>query len=218
MLNFKIIKIKSPLPQVVSYSIILLALIFAGSLSFVLAQVSAPHKSELSVSKAIKVAKKANAAPTPTQGMGSLANNQISQTAKQSPQPTLAANKTTPTGSNSTSTVSSSPTPTVAPAANIAENKVTLSINGGSAFDVKISESATQCDVLSQALRDGKITSLNMRYENNLGSNAVYQINGIGKDNSVWWTFKVNGQSPSQGCSYIKANNGDTVEWKYIGS
>lgn len=57
-----------------------------------------------------------------------------------------------------------------------------------------------------------------MRYNNDLGSYGVYQINGIGKDNAIWWTYTVNGQSPSQGCSYIKANNNDKVEWKYIGS
>jgi hypothetical protein len=85
-------------------------------------------------------------------------------------------------------------------------------------LDVKIPEGANQCDVLSNALSQGKIQSLNMRYDNSLGSNAVYQINGQGQANSVWWTYKVNGQAPAQGCSYVKAQDGDNIEWKYIGS
>jgi len=39
-----------------------------------------------------------------------------------------------------------------------------------------------------------------------------------GKETSVWWTYTVNGQSPDQGCSFIKTKNNDSVEWKYIGS
>jgi hypothetical protein len=57
-----------------------------------------------------------------------------------------------------------------------------------------------------------------MRYNADYGTNAVYQINGIGKENAVWWGFKVNGQSPTQGCSYIKVNNGDNVLWEYAGN
>jgi hypothetical protein len=57
-----------------------------------------------------------------------------------------------------------------------------------------------------------------MRYDNNLGTNAVYQINGIGKDNAVWWVYKVNGQSPNQGCNFIKVNDGDKAEWSYLGN
>lgn len=96
--------------------------------------------------------------------------------------------------------------------------KVSLSIGGSLVGTVDLSNGANQCDVLSQALAQGKIQSLNMRYNNDMGTNAVYQINGIGKENAVWWGFKVNGQSPSQGCSYIKVNNGDNVLWEYVGN
>ena len=96
--------------------------------------------------------------------------------------------------------------------------EVSVSITNSPGFTFSIPTGSTQCDVLSHALSEGKISSLNMRYNNDLGSYGVYQINGIGKDNAIWWTYTVNGQSPSQGCSYIKANNNDKVEWKYIGS
>lgn len=95
---------------------------------------------------------------------------------------------------------------------------VDVSITGVSGFSLDVSPGANQCEVLTKAQSDGKINSLNMRFNSDLGSSAVYQINGLGKDNAVWWTYKVNGQSPSQGCSYIKVNNGDKVEWNYIGS
>lgn len=95
---------------------------------------------------------------------------------------------------------------------------VSLSIAGSSVGSFEIPQGSNQCDVLTQALSQGKIQSLNMRYNSDMGTNAVYQINGVGKENSVWWTFKVNGQSPSQGCSYIKTNSGDSVLWEYIGN
>ena len=109
-------------------------------------------------------------------------------------------------------------TPTVAPTSAPQGLQVSLIINGSSVGTVDVSAGANQCDVLSSALSQGKIQSLNMRYDSDLGTNAVYQINGIGKDNAVWWVYKVNGQSPNQGCSFIKVNNGDNAEWSYLGN
>ncbi len=96
-------------------------------------------------------------------------------------------------------------------------NQVQVSINGGIYFSVDVEMGSNQCDVLSNALNQGKISSLNMQFNSSYGSYGVYQINGIGKENQVWWTYLVNGDSPSSGCSYIKANNDDSVSWKYIG-
>lgn len=111
------------------------------------------------------------------------------------------------------------PNPTSIPATSAPQtNKVTLSINGSSVESIDMAQGSNQCDVLSKALSEGKIQSLNMRYNSDMGTNAVYQINGIGKENSVWWTYKVNGQSPSQGCSLIKVQNGDNSQWNYIGN
>lgn len=95
--------------------------------------------------------------------------------------------------------------------------QVKLTINGSLVGTVEIPQDANQCDILSRAKDQGKITSLLMKYDNSLGTNGVYQINGVGKENTLWWVYKVNGQSPSQGCSYIKANNGDAVVWEYKG-
>lgn len=106
------------------------------------------------------------------------------------------------------------PTPTPAPVS----LQVSLIINSTNVGMIALNDGANQCDVLLKALEQGKINSLNMRYDSNLGTNAVYQINGTGKENSVWWTYKVNGESPKQGCSYIKVNNGDRVEWSYLGN
>lgn len=108
------------------------------------------------------------------------------------------------------------PIPT--PAAQESQYQVSLSINGQASFSVEVPKGSNQCDVLPKALDQGKISSLNMRYDSNYGTYAVYQINEIGSKNSVWWVYKVNGQSPSQGCSYIKVNNNDNIEWKYVGS
>lgn len=105
--------------------------------------------------------------------------------------------------------------PTAVPTAETVQLHV--SINGGNEFTLTIEQGKNQCDVLAKALQDGKISQLLMRFDSNLGSYAVYQINGLGKENSVWWVYKVNGQSPSQGCSYIQVSNGDRVSWEYIG-
>ncbi|MFA6017477.1 MAG: DUF4430 domain-containing protein [Patescibacteria group bacterium] len=114
---------------------------------------------------------------------------------------------------------SENPTPTIIPPTSAPQGlKVSLTINGSSVGEIDVNVGANQCDVLSQALSQGKIQSLNMRYNNDLGTNAVYQINGIGKENAVWWGYKVNSQSPSQGCSYVKVNNGDNTQWSYLGN
>jgi len=107
--------------------------------------------------------------------------------------------------------------PTASPSPVNQQTQVNLSVNGGESFTVNVNLGDNQCAVLTKALEQEEISSLNMQYNSSLGSYAVYQINGIGKENSVWWTYTVNGTSPTQGCSYIKANNGDKVEWEYIG-
>ena len=117
----------------------------------------------------------------------------------------------------SDSEVQATPTnqPTSAPAKQTFQ--VSLSINGSSIGNVTMEEGNNQCDVLSRAKDQGKISQLLMKYDNSLGTNGVYQINGVGKDNAVWWVYKVNGASPTQGCSFLKANSGDTAEWEYKG-
>lgn len=113
------------------------------------------------------------------------------------------------------------PTPSSEPSAQLTSNpsfEVNVSVNGAPSFAVLVNEGANQCDVLTKALEQNKITQLNMRYESNYQSNAVYQINNIGKENSVWWVYKVNGISATKGCSFIKSNKGDSILWEYKGS
>lgn len=96
--------------------------------------------------------------------------------------------------------------------------KVNLSINDGPSFSIELPSGSNQCDVLNKALSDGKISSLNMKYLSSMSTYGVYQINGIGKGEQVWWVYKVNGISPSQGCNHVKVNNNDSVNWSYLGT
>lgn len=126
-----------------------------------------------------------------------------------------------PTSLPSSSPVQNTPSPATTPVSTpvpVVTDQVTLSINGESSFAIFVNQGSNQCDVLNAAFSQGKISSLNMRYDKAYETNAVYQINGIGKENSVWWVYTINGNSATQGCSHIKVNNNDNIEWKYIGS
>ena len=96
--------------------------------------------------------------------------------------------------------------------------KVALSINGESVGQVDMKSDQNHCDVLREALSQKKIKSLDMRYNKDFKTNVVYLINGVGKKDSVWWGFKINGKSPDQGCSYLKVKNGDSSDWSYLGN
>ncbi|HEY5152998.1 MAG TPA: DUF4430 domain-containing protein [Candidatus Saccharimonadales bacterium] len=91
-----------------------------------------------------------------------------------------------------------------------------LSINGQSKGVLQLPGGSNQCNVLSQALADNLISSLDMRYSSQYGTEAVYVINGIGDPGTVWWTYTVNGSPPPYGCAYITAHNGDSVNWQYV--
>ena len=133
--------------------------------------------------------------------------------------PTLppAGGPTTSTLSQTTSTTSTT-TANAAPASNPQGNQINVSVTGSSSFTETVPDGSNQCDILTHAQQDGKISQLLMKYDASLGSYGVYQINNLGKNNQVWWTYKVNDQSPPLGCNHIKANNGDSVEWIYVGS
>ncbi|MGH7192730.1 MAG: DUF4430 domain-containing protein [Candidatus Saccharimonadales bacterium] len=95
---------------------------------------------------------------------------------------------------------------------------VRLTINGHGGGTVKLTSGSDQCDVLSQALAEGVISSLDMRYDSSLHTEGVYVIDGIGSPDTVWWTYTVNAQAPPYGCSYVTAHNGDSVNWQYVKS
>ncbi len=130
-------------------------------------------------------------------------------------QPTTASSTPTPYKTETTTTTNSSNNSN---GSSQTQGRVKLSINGSSTGEVNVGAGQNQCDVLNDALAQGKISQLTMRYESSLGTYGVYKINNTGKDNSIWWTYKVNGNSPDKGCSYLGVNNGDSVEWNYIGS
>ena len=107
---------------------------------------------------------------------------------------------------------------TVVPTKTEQKIKVSLSINGLSVGQVDMTSDQNQCDILTQALMQKKIKSLDMRYNKDFKTSVVYLVNGIGKKDSVWWGFKINGKSPDQGCSYINVKNGDSSDWSYLGN
>ncbi len=107
--------------------------------------------------------------------------------------------------------------PTIAKAGRITQLQVTVSITGLPNFSLSIPPDLNHCDVLNQALQQGKIRSVNMKYDTTYKTYGVYQINEIGKENQVWWTYKVNEKAPPLGCSYVKVNNNDSISWIYVG-
>lgn len=95
--------------------------------------------------------------------------------------------------------------------------KVSVSVDGSPSFEVSANEGSNQCDVLSQALVEGKISSLIMRYNDALGSNGIFVINGIGLADQVWWVYEIDGKSVPYGCSKSVVKGGERVSWKYLG-
>ena len=114
--------------------------------------------------------------------------------------------------------LSNAPSPTVVPTKTVQKIKVSLSINGSPVGQIDMKSNQNHCEVLNEALSQKKIKSLDMRYNKDFKTNVVYLVNGIGKKDSVWWGFKVNGKSPDNGCSYIKVKNGDSSDWSYLGN
>lgn len=113
------------------------------------------------------------------------------------------------TGGQNSSTGSTTPPSTPATI------EVTLTINDDNKGQISLPAGSNQCDVLQKALDTGKISSLDMHYNSQYKSNAVYIIDGIGDSGSVWWTYKVNGHGPPLGCSLVSANAGDVIKWEY---
>lgn len=215
-MNFKKIKTKITFAKISPFAAVSLALFLAGIFSFGVSKTGQHLATATSEKPIAKTVKKQDTSPDPAKAF--IVSQSPQYTGESIKKEAISAPTQVPEQSYTTVTTTTSSTSQQNTTNSNQEKKVNLSINGGSSLDVKISEGINQCDVLTNALSQGKIQSLNMRYDNSLGSYAVYQINGIGQTNSVWWTYKVNGQSPSQGCSFVRANANDSIEWKYIGS
>lgn len=119
-----------------------------------------------------------------------------------------------PAGTNVPSNTAGNPAPVI----NDQEVTATLMVNNTVQGTVKLTVGSNQCDVLSQALADGIISQLTMKYDSRYKSHAVYQINGQGDANSVWWVYEVNDQKVSRGCDGVTVHDGDKANWKYIRS
>lgn len=191
----------------------IICFVIAIASPFVFVESQVPKKE---TTPAKTVSSKAEATVTPSKTEEGVQTVQGTTSYNASATPAVSVQVTTNTTQQTAQpTATNVPQPTTAPAKQTFQ--VSLKINGSSVGNVDMEEGNNQCDVLSRAKDQGKISQLLMKYDNNLGTNGVYQINGIGKDNAVWWVYKVNGASPTQGCSHIKANSGDTVEWEYKG-
>ncbi len=147
-------------------------------------------------------------------------SNRNSQSAQPTGGASHSSNQTAPPKAASQNTaatpaapaVDNQPAPAAAPPATVS---LTLSVNGHTKGSVQLKAGSNQCDVLTQALADGLISSLDMRSSPGLGT-AVYVIDGVGDPGSVWWIYKVNGTEPKQGCALITAHNGDVASWQYL--
>jgi hypothetical protein len=115
----------------------------------------------------------------------------------------------------SSATAGRTGSPSSTQGSNVSYVKVFLSVNGSPKGDVTLKSGSNHCQVLSQAYATGLISSLDMRYNSQYKTYGVYVIDGIGDPSSVWWVYKVNGQSPP-GCSYMKVHGGDSVNWQYL--
>lgn len=114
-------------------------------------------------------------------------------------------------------TSTTSPTATLTPIPQITQLHVDVFITDSSEFSLDIPEGSNQCNVLNHALSQGKISSLLMKYHDALKSYGIYQINGKGNENQVWWVYEVNSRQVPMGCSHVKVTNNDIVRWKYVG-
>ena len=205
--------------KIISLGIVIVGLTITGIFSSLLIDHPIQNKP---TKELIKIVSSPLPVPTPTATPTAsptelIYNKPLSIPIKQTPSPTVISS---PQSQNSQPETSPQPSsiPTLSPSSQPTYITVNLSINGAAAFSISITEGSNQCDVLRQAQIQGEISTLTIRYNTTFGSDAVYQINDLGKDNVVWWTYLVNGQSPNQGCSYIKVNNNDNIEWKYLGS
>jgi hypothetical protein len=197
-------------------TILVLATTLSGILHY---QYELDHSSPLS-----SAAAKAQAASLANQSSAKITQSTAEQTATQSGQTAStaaakpgsananrsvaasAASNSTASSANSQSAVASSP----------ATVQVSLSINGSQKGSLVLSSTSNQCDVLTQALNIGLLSSLDMRYSAQYGSYAVYVIDGIGESDSVWWTYTVNGKSPPVGCGKMPVQAGDSINWQYV--
>ncbi len=172
------------------------------------------NNSEISIENTFKeqeaeLAEKTTAASKKTSGSNNYSNESSNGSYEDSAgSPQLQAATSSSTASRAGSSNSGS-------GRNVSYVKVFLSVNGSPKGSVTLKSTANQCDVLRQAYSNELISSLTMKYNSQYKTYGVYVIDGIGDPNSVWWVYTVNNRS-QLGCSYVKVNGGDVVNWQYI--
>ena len=95
--------------------------------------------------------------------------------------------------------------------------KTAMMASDSAVINVSLPAGSDHCEVLKKALDEGKLKDLDMRYQEKYQTNGVYVINGLGKTDSPWWVYKINGSDAPAGCSQVKVNQGDKILWEYIG-
>jgi hypothetical protein len=144
----------------------------------------------------------------------SVTNNQIASQAGSNLNRTSAAGAaftTSPAASDNVTgptVASSAPVPATVP--------VLLSINNVSKGKLTILSTSNQCEVLSAALQAGLISNLDMRYNSQYKTYAVYVIDNIGDSGAIWWAYTVNDKRPPYGCSSTPVHSGDSINWQYV--
>lgn len=212
---------QTQLKKILPLLIVLTGLTLTGAFTYGLSLVLPPLESN-----PVKSISLSETDPTPTLAPQDSKLDSASITITPTPTPTtLSANDTnitpqitpssTPTPTNPPLlTPTTSPTTTPAPTTHL---QLTLQIDNDPPFDLEVDSPKNHCQVLEAALAQGKLSSLNLKFFPSLSSYAVYQINGLGDTNQVWWTYSVNGQQPPYGCSQVMVNQGDVIHWTYAG-
>ena len=213
---------QTQLKKILPLLIVLTGLTLTGAFTYGLSLVLPPLESN-----PVKSISLIETDPTPTPAPQDSKLDSVSITIAPTPTPTtLSANDTKPTSQitpSSTPTPTNPPllTPTTSPTTTPAPTthlQLTLQIDNDPPFDLEVDSPKNHCQVLEAALAQGKLSSLNLKFFPSLSSYAVYQINGLGDTNQVWWTYSVNGQQPPYGCSQVMVNQGDVIHWTYAGS
>ena len=212
---------QTQLKKILPLLIVLTGLTLTGAFTYGLSLVLPPLESN--PVKSISLTE-TDPTPTPTPQDSKLDSVSITITPTSTPT-TLSANDTNPT---SQITPSSTPIPTNPPSptsttpptttpAPTARLQLTLQIDNDPPFNLEVDSPKNHCQVLEAALAQGKLSSLNLKFFPSLSSYAVYQINGLGDTNQVWWTYSINGQQPPYGCSQVMVKQGDVIHWTYAG-
>lgn len=212
---------QTQLKKILPLLIVLTGLTLTGAFTYGLSLVLPPLESN-----PVKSISLTETDPTPTPAPQDSKLDPDSITITPTPTPTtLSANDTKPTSQITPSSTPiptnlPSPTSTTPPATTPAPTthlQLTLQIDNDPPFNLELDSPKNHCQVLEAALAQGRLSSLNLKFFPSLSSYAVYQINGLGDTNQVWWTYSVNGQQPPYGCSQVMVNQGDVIHWTYAG-